>query len=392
MSRSIGIVLLTLLGVCASTVLASAQATSSQTDSINSSAQGSTSQASSSPVAFIYVESSPSSGTNQIDGYAAAANGSLSTIPGTPLSSGSDYLALNGKWLFATDGMNIYSYSIAANGSIKLVDTLSVEPKGGLSNLFLDHTGTSLYTDYFTENNEYIAFSIDNSNGKLSYIDNIMGGPGIGTVASFIGNDKYAYSSSCYHFSPSIYGIQRNSDGAITMLDISPSFPATKDPGFYCPFLAAADPTDHVAVAMQPQNNSTFQPDGPYQLATYTADSSGNLTTTNTYSNMPTTEAAGSWGITDYWMSPSGKLLAVAGNLGLQVFHFNGANPITKYTDLLVSEEVDKVFWDNSNHLYAIGQSAGKLWVFTVTSTSVTQAPGSPHSITNPGSLIVLPK
>jgi hypothetical protein len=30
--------------------------------------------------------------------------------------------------------------------------------------------------------------------------------------------------------------------------------------------------------------------------------------------------------------------------------------------------------------------------VFTVTSTGVTQAPGSPHSITKPTSIIVLPK
>jgi hypothetical protein len=391
MSRSIAIVLLASLGVCASTVLASAQTASSPTDpsQINSSAQ-----ASSSPVAFIYLASAPSSGKYQINGYAAAANGSLSTIPGTPLSSPTNCcdLALNGAWLFGTDGKNVYSYSIAANGSLKLVDTLSVEPNGGLGNLFLDHTGASLYADYFTENNEYLAYSIDQSNGKLSYVDNIMGGPGFGYVASFVGNDKYAYSSSCYHFNPSIYGVQRSSDGAITLLDISPSFPATKDPGFYCPYLAAADPTNHVAVAVQPLNNSTFQPIGPYQLAAYTADSDGNLTTTNTYSDMPTTEAASNWDITDYWMSPSGKFLAVAGNKGLQVFHFNGANPITKYTDLLVSKEVDQVFWDNSNHLYALGISAGKLWVFTVTAKSVTQAPGSPHSITLPGGLIVLPK
>jgi hypothetical protein len=398
MSRRNPTLLLAVLGVCASTVLASAQAASSPTDpseikssQINSSAQGSSSQASSSPVAFIYVTSSPSSGKNQINGYAAAANGSLSTIPGTPLSSGNLYLALNGAWLFGTDGMNIYSYSIASNGSLKQVDKLSVEPSGGLVNLFLDHTGGSLYTDYFTENNEYMAYSIDQSNGKLTYIDNVMGGPGIGSVTSFIGNNEYAYSSSCYHFTQDIYGLQRSRDGATTYLDPNAPFPATKEPGFYCPFLAAADPTNHVAVAMQPLN-SNWQTAGPYQLAVYTADSAGNLTTTSTYSNMPTTEAAGSWGITDYWMSPSGKFLAVAGNAGLQIFHFNGANPITKYTNLIVSKEVDQVFWDNSNHLYAIGRNAGKLWVFTVTSTSVTQAPGSPHSITLPGSMIVLPK
>jgi hypothetical protein len=102
---------------------------------------------------------------------------------------------------------------------------------------------------------------------------------------------------------------------------------------------------------------------------------------------MPSTEAGGQAGnpnsyVIDYRMSPSGKYLAVAGTSGLQVFHFNGAAPITKYTGLIVKDQVDQVFWDNSNHLYAIGYSAQKLWVFTVTSSSVTQAPGSPHTIT----------
>ncbi len=377
--------LLALLGACASTVLASAQATTSPTEITDPT------QAASSRVAYVYVTSSPSSGNDQMNGYAVAANGSLTTIPGTPFSTPVSYIALNGVWLFGTDGDNLYSFSIASNGSLKQVDTLQVVTGNGLVDLFLDHTGTSLYTDYFTENNEYMAYSIDNSNGKLTYIDNVMGGPGIGSVTSFIGNDEYAYSSSCYHFTPEIYGLQRASDGAITELNINPAFPATKVPGFYCPFLAAADPTNHVAVAMQPLN-SNWATVGPYQLATYTADSAGNLTTTSTYSNMPSTEAAGSWGITDYWMSPSGKLLAVAGTAGLQVFHFNGANPITKYTNLLVTQQVDQVFWDNSNHLYALGRKAGKLWVFTVTPTSVSQAPGSPHSITVPDYVIVLPK
>jgi outer membrane protein assembly factor BamB len=53
---------------------------------------------------------------------------------------------------------------------------------------------------------------------------------------------------------------------------------------------------------------------------------------------------------------------------------------------------VSEVFWDSSNHLYAISPAAGKLWVFTATPTSVKPAPGSPYSITSPQSLVVLPK
>jgi len=128
---------------------------------------------------------------------------------------------------------------------------------------------------------------------------------------------------------------------------------------------------------------------GPYQLAAYTVNSGGNLTTTSTYKNMPSVLVGG---VTDYSMSPSGKFLAVGGSSGFEVFHFNGASPITKYTGLLTNNEVDQMFWDNANHVYAISRTAGKLYVFTVTSTGVTQAPGSPHSIRNPSSIIVLPK
>jgi hypothetical protein len=91
-------------------------------------------------------------------------------------------------------------------------------------------------------------------------------------------------------------------------------------------------------------------------------------------------------------MSPGGKLLAVGGTAGLQVFHFNGGKPITHYTGLLTTKEVDQFFWDNDHHLYAISRSAGKLFVFTITPTSVRQAPGSPYTITNPSNIIVLPK
>lgn len=397
MSRSMGTIVLATILACASTVLASAQATSSPTDqSATSSPQSGASQGSASPAAFVYVVSGPPSAGNQIFGYVTASNGSLSAIPGTPFSTSINDVALNSAWLFGTDGISLDSFSIAANGALKQVDTQEVEPQGGLGALFLDHTGTSLYADYYTTNNEELAYRIDNSTGKLTYIDNIMAGPGFGYVESFVGNNEYAYESTCYHFSPSIYGIQRSSDGAITMLNVNQVYPAIPSGDFYCPWSAAADPTNHLAIAVQALDGN-FTPLAPYQLASYTVDSAGQLSTTSTYKNMPITLAGGAKGsptshVTDYWMSPSGKLLAVAGTSGLQIFHFNGANPITKYTGLLVSDEVDQVFWDNSNHLYAIGDTAGKLWVFTVTETSVTQAPGSPHSISYPESMIVLPK
>jgi hypothetical protein len=55
-------------------------------------------------------------------------------------------------------------------------------------------------------------------------------------------------------------------------------------------------------------------------------------------------------------------------------------------------DQIDQLYWDNDNHLFAISQSAGKLFVFTITPTSVSRAPGSPHKIASPTNVIVLPK
>ena len=138
---------------------------------------------------------------------------------------------------------------------------------------------------------------------------------------------------------------------------------------------------------MQPYNDSV-SPVGPYQIATFTASSSGYLNTSSTYSNMPAV-AVGNVQILS--MSPSGTLLAVGGDGGLQVFHFNGASPATADTGLLTTVSTNQIFWDNSNHLYAISNSAGKLYVYNVTSSSTTAAPGSPYSIPTPYALAVLP-
>jgi hypothetical protein len=137
--------------------------------------------------------------------------------------------------------------------------------------------------------------------------------------------------------------------------------------------------------ALDPDLNSV----GPNVLATYTVSSSGNLTTSSTMKNMPAVSVGEN--INAMNASPSGKLLAVAGNKGLQIFHFNGANPITHFTGLLTSTEVDQIFWDNDNHLYGISFSANKLWVFTVTPTGYSEAPGSPYSVDSPQGLRVLP-
>ena len=383
MSHRILVWFATLSAICASSVLASAQVTSSPTEIVPP-------QSTSGPVAYIYVSSLVSNTKYQVVGYEAATNGTLTPIPGSPFADNINWLALNGAWLFGVDptGTYIDSFSIGSNGALTYKDKYTTNLNGGtLYDLFLDHTGASLYAIDYTTNNDYLSQSVNQETGQLSFLNDLSGGPDKNVHLSFIGNNKFAYASSCYHYTNEIFGVERASNGTLSYLNINPPFPAEKSGGFYCPWAAAADPTNHLAIALTPLN-SNWGSDGPTQLAVYTADSSGNLTTTSTYQNMPSVLTQGAQ---TYWMSPTGKYLAVGG-AGLQIFHFNGANPITHFTGLLTTDTIDQVYWDNANHLYAISRSAGKLYVFSVTSTGVTQASGSPHKIQSPESLIVLPK
>jgi hypothetical protein len=70
MSRNMGVILLALISACSSTVLASAQATSSQPDIANSTPAA--------PSAYVYVSTS----AGQIAAYSAARNGALTAVPG----------------------------------------------------------------------------------------------------------------------------------------------------------------------------------------------------------------------------------------------------------------------------------------------------------------------
>jgi hypothetical protein len=353
----------------------------------------------SSPVAYVYVSSSPSSGKSQINAYAANSSGELTPIAGSPFSAKGESMALTSKWFFTTDAVNIYSSSISSAGALKQVSAINAQKysgsgdAGGPYELFLDHTGATLYDFYVnlggTGNSGYQSIDVDQDTGKLSYTGATPSGEDFQGVLSFIGNNVYAYGDSCYHGTPIINGFSRSASGTLTDLNLNPPIPpAPPEKGAYCPGPGvAADTTNHIAVPLTPDNDMAI--DGPTQLGVFTVDSSGSLTTTSTYKNMPTPDVGT---LNDLWAAPSGLLLAVAGTSGLEVYHYNGANPITRYTGLLTTANIAQVFWDNANHLYALSETGNELFVFTVTPTSFRQAAGSPYTIVNPGFLAVLPE
>jgi hypothetical protein len=354
------------------------------------------------PVAYVYVTSTPAnSSTNQIVAYAATPNGQLNPVLGSPFAANVNSMAVNGLYLFGVEagGAILDAYNIQSDGSLTPADYTNITSGGNAcanaGRIFLDRTGATLYGMVFNDdecssNNDYRSFAVVKSNGGLEDLG--VSGPNdwLYLPASFTGNNQYAYTASCLgNMYWGIWGYERQSNGLLASLaNFSVPVPTPPSGDLYCPSQAVADPANHVAIAMQPANNQTFTSDGPPQVAAYTAASNGNLSTTNTSANMPSTDVVS---VTSLNMAPSGKLLAVAGTGGLEVLHFNGADPATKYTHLLTNEEIDQIFWDNDNHLYAIGKAAGVLHVYTITPTSYREAPGSPYAISSPGNIIIQP-
>src|SRR5258708_4281217 len=347
MSRSIRIFLLAFLGACASTVLASAQATSSPTDVSQQI------QSTSSPAAYVYVISRLSNNSSELDGYSADSNGALTLIPGSPFwTSNSVYttgLANTTHWLFVSDGVYIYTFSIASNGTLRQVSSINAQNYtdstcGEVGSLFLDHTGSTLYAlNIYSDcaNNTIQSFAKNSSSGVLTYLRTSHASAALWGPVSFIGDNLYGYNASFIQMSAAFYAVTRGSNGTLARFTINPAIP-TNPNGNYCPDGQAADPGNDIAVAF------ILECQPPAQLGVYTADSSGNLTTNSTYQNMPTAAV----GLPESMAaSPAGNLLAVGGASGLQGFHFNGSNPITSYTGLLATHEVWAMAWDNHKHL-----------------------------------------
>jgi hypothetical protein len=389
------------LTICLSAALSTAVAYAQLiSPDANGDAQAATS---SSAVAYVYVASTPVNGkSNEIVAYVAAANGSLSPVTGSPFPDNVWSMAVNGKYLMAANisKPDIDAYRIESNGALSYAASTNYQKYdygcGSAGPIFFDHTGATLYVMEFNgssacSNTIYASFAVEKATGGLKYLgmDNTGTFPGSWYAASFLGNNVDAYTaenSACMYYL--IYGFKRSTNGLLNGFNVTYNLPPPpKGVRAYIPALSAADPTNHLAFTMLPANPPGCAP-GPLQLASYTADASGNLKTTNTHSNMPATLV---YEPNDLKMSPSGKLLAIGGQEGLQIFHFKRASPMTHYTGLLTTDPIDQMFWDNNNHLYAISHSAGKLFVFMITPTGHHMAPGSPYTISSPDDIIVQP-
>jgi len=366
--------------------------------------------ATSSPVAYVYV-----SRPTHIDGFAASSSGALTPVPGSPLANTSaGRMSVTKKFLFglADDSFLVSTFSINSKGSLKQVSSLNISKyETGVSlacvdyaDMQVDFAQSALYVqenwDCADQGYEpYLTFHIE-SNGDLQFLghsggqldDNIQ----VNIYLTMAGTDKFAYDGLCEEDNGNLSVIdiyKRESNGLLTYIGQDNQTPAGENGKQYCAGILAADSENHLAVALQRidgQGGDDGPLNGPTFLTTYTENSNGSLSTKSTWENMPEALVGDDSGVTSMSVSPGNKFLAVSGYAGgFQIFHFNGSDPITKYSGVLQSGvQFFQFGWDKANHLYALG--GGKLFVYTVTSSEIKQAPGSPYSIPESSSVSVL--
>ena len=349
------------------------------------------------PVAYVYIGTAKG-----VDLYDTAPNGQLSLVKGSPFPISGLAIGSNRSSFISLGTYYVHSYAVSSTGTIGgQVSSINTQdypddgncggqPLGTIGLANLDHTGRNLYVLFPNEIGDCSAaiqtYNISKT-GDLTFDGGIATGTNAGSglfqAPTIIGNDTFAYAAGyfdCCGGPPGWSGYVRESSGEMQNLTFNLSVFGT-DPFGYVPFYVTADPSNHLAAILS-YNYGEEEYDPP-QLASYTVNSQGDLSTTATAKNMPYTEVENP-GVLN--MSPKGNLLAVGG-YGLQVFHFNGADPITPYSKVLTNAAINEIHWDNNNHLYAlsVAQTHTTLSFNASGATNVTikGSDGSSYSVGN---------
>jgi hypothetical protein len=379
------------------------------------------------PVAHVYVQT-----TKGVNVYDATAAGKLTLVKGSPFKTTGQMGGINGKYLISVGSEYLHAYAIESSGAIaKDVSKINPLEHGGAEcSTVNDNNIDSIVT--FDHSGKYFYFQIEGSlapcaatqsyeiesNGDLAFLGDIEyesflnGYAWPSSAFSISSNDRFAYGAFDDQDNYSFSTFARTPGGVMEVNEKFTEIDPVSDPEgtpdgpwrFYPLYndypgvsLQQADSANHMAVLLGSESGGYDTGNyRPAQLASYTInDTTGAIVSKNTWVDMPTPKVIGTMS-----MSTSGKLLAVAGGLnqpGLQLFHFNGAAPITAYSSLLLPDiYITQMAWDNNNHLYAVSENigddltAGQLYVYTVTPTSFREVSGSPYRFDGAGGMLGL--
>ena len=353
---------------------------------------------SSSTAARVYIQIQGPEGA--IYGFNASSTGKLSAISGAPWKPAGQMIGDNKSQFFTLGDENLYSYGVSSSGAIgSVIGQVPVldyaggacgSGKSGANGAVLDHTGSYIYVmlEYGGDDGcaAYQSYAITKAgyfdfSGDTEITNSGEEGATDFGLPSILGNETFAFSQFLDTFGPVISSFQRTNSGTLEYLTNS----TARSPGDDIPVAPDADPSGNYVVMQD------YPEDGPPgQLGSYEVAANGDLSTTNTQSNMPAITLTSP----SSTFSPAGNLFVLYSSMGtgdgngIAIYNFNGAAPLTLYKTLLSGTPIDQAGWDSSNHLYAISKSENKLYVFTVTPTSVTE--DSSWSIGAPFKMIVV--
>jgi hypothetical protein len=325
----------------------------------------------------------------------------------------------NQKYFVTLGTYWVRSYPVKSNGAIgaqvSQINTQNYSGRdcGATNGAVLDHSGQDVYVllnvppDGVNVCNAFQSFKIAAS-GQLTFngaTSTETSAPPMRNLPTILANEKYAYAVNDFYepadgiFLTGWSGFARESNGSLQYQNLILRIPPCQNDGYVSfPLAVTADATNHLAILIHAWFDPPYGNTASPQLGSFTADSQGNVSSTNTSTKMPTPDVfpislnGSPVGPIVLNISPDGKLLAVGGNGGLQVFHFNGAAPITRYSKVLTPPvQVSWIRWDKANHLYALSTN-GKLYVYTITATSIAAAPGSPYTVSGAAGLFVVPR
>jgi hypothetical protein len=311
-------------------------------------------------------------------------------VPGSPFTGANGSLATNGKFLIATDGTNIVSFAIAANGALTQVSSIdgtahNDTPTGsGVGALSLDRSGSTVYAgeiNFQGADNAAFAFFSLSANGSLSFIANSIINVNFNGSLTFTGDNQHAYGQGCFFLGFDLFGFIRNPDGTLTAFDDHVLSPPISSNQFFCPGPSSASPVgNHLAGVVVPEGQTGVND----SLSVYVINNDGTLTLVpNSVMSTPFIS------ISDIQFDPTGTFLAAATNAGVQIYRLTSGTLVAVGSPRDANTTFDLVRWDNSSHLYAISSSTQRLFIYAANQGTLSAAPGSPHSAANPIGLAV---
>jgi hypothetical protein len=365
-------------------------------------------------VARVYVQTAKG-----VNVYTTSSTGKLTLVSGSPFkNTAGQMIGFGGSHLITVGTNYIHSYAMTSTGGIKgqVAQINSALYPGAACGTTdggtIDRTGTEAYIQF-----QYLGSYDEGCDAVQSYTINAATGvfafggaaqfggtynAALGSPLVVAGNNGHAYTFTKHYCANEIRAFYRDRFGAMNISDASGGKwpPPPADGGLYFPLAMASDnqnlPTSHMALALNETYEDYCGVSGPPKLASFTVDYKGNTI----YNGSMLKTAVYPMSMT---INPQGNLLAVGGNssntdkfggtqsAGLQVFHFNGGKPITGYSNILTKSPIDSIAWDKSNHLYATSHATNKLYVFTITPTSITAVAGSPFTLSAPSTVVVRP-